>query len=900
VADYWDYSPTGHQGVIVLRSDTITGYTQYFTARIIANTALAQGGTSTLTIDSPAPATAYNGYQIYGTAGGASYVYRRYAVTNAAVAAQMTNHFPYPVAYRNSDGTAATLTSYPAGTVFYSQSGSAPYEQSSIGIECDAESGTILTARPTALVFSADGVTATPINDFQAFVPVNTGALEVRSPTTGYQGTAFSQLGIERMKVITCLDWKDSSNTLNMTAFASEYLATVEDIVYEGSLRYFGLLAAALLIGHKLNITGLTYPTGWDSFAIPIIGIDLEYCERSGATSYITTVTFSNRRAPYSGAALQRPGVLGQPFGIGQTQLRASAPPTVPSAAGRWGPAAAPSDQPGATDSDSGASPALAAALGGGPAPSDALAGSLPGGPQVSATDALVGQSDSPAAPLSGGAASSPKTGLADQVGRQRARQRLAEGRTVRFSRKPPSFPPRLADTFARSHSGPDVDSVSESGDDADPMTFTGQDDGTDTSRANPMTNSSKGSPNDQRVDRVSGTFDGSMGGSAAAVRAARLQEIPDSVSRPRDADVRSRETNQASGTSTIRVGTGDSHPSRRASDKPIKAVAPSKLEGRYWEGVGQVFRGYGDAVVGTAKCAAFMARHPIQTLQGIGTAIRHPIATGQAIGQMIGEKSGTLRGQGELVGDVLIGVATGGAVKAVSKTAVVAKIASKLKRVAGAAEAAAEGADAAGSAEAAAAEVVEAPAIPPQQSLPAPAAQQSLPAPAAQQSLPAASSAATGSGRTVHYHARQHYGGAQTVRARAQTGRVVLDDALNASAPGVRDRVLLNDRIVAPGQWKDGNIVLSRSAIRAVADETGDSVRRVLYDTAYHESFHGAIEPVAKRVSKWLGVDDIYDASYQAMLRGEGRGLWYRAEEGAAELHGRLRGFLRDRWGWR
>ena len=217
-ADYWDYSPTGHQGVIVLRSDTITDYTQFFTARIIANTALAPGGTSTLTIDSPAPATTYNSYQIYGTAGGASYVYRRYQVTNAEIAAQMTNYFPYPVAYRNSDGTAATLTSTPAGTVFYSQSGSPPYQQSPIGVECDAESGTILTARPTALVFSADGVTPTPVNDFQAFVPVNTGALEVRFPTTGYQGTAFTRLGIARTKVITCLDWKDSSNTLNMTA----------------------------------------------------------------------------------------------------------------------------------------------------------------------------------------------------------------------------------------------------------------------------------------------------------------------------------------------------------------------------------------------------------------------------------------------------------------------------------------------------------------------------------------------------------------------------------------------------------------------------------------------------------------------------------------------------------
>jgi hypothetical protein len=85
---------------------------------------------------------------------------------------------------------------------------------------------------------------------------------------------------------------------------------------------------------------------------------------------------------------------------------------------------------------------------------------------------------------------------------------------------------------------------------------------------------------------------------------------------------------------------------------------------------------------VGTAKSVAFVVRHPIRTLQGLGRALLHPIETGQAIGQMISEKSGTLRGQGELVGDVLIGVATGGAVKAASKTATLAKITSKLRQV--------------------------------------------------------------------------------------------------------------------------------------------------------------------------------------------------------------------------
>ena len=315
-------------------------------------------------------------------------------------------------------------------------------------------------------------MTPTPVNDFQAFVPVNTGALEVRSPATGYQGTAFTELGIERTKVVTCLDWKDSSNTLNMTVFASEYLATVQDIVYEGALPYFGLLAARADDRAEAQHHRIDLPHGLGFVRHPDHRGGAGILRASGATNYITTVAFSNRRAPFSGAALKRPAVLGQPLGIGLTELRAGLPPPVPSAAGQWSPAAAASDQDGATDSNSGDSPvpvaalgggpapddALAgslpggsqasptdplvgpaetpplhrarrerriptaatpprsgAALGGGPAPSDALAGTLPGGSQTSATDSVLGQTDSTPAPLSGGATPSPETGVADE-----------------------------------------------------------------------------------------------------------------------------------------------------------------------------------------------------------------------------------------------------------------------------------------------------------------------------------------------------------------------------------------------------------------------------------------------------------------------------------------------------
>ena len=57
--------------------------------------------------------------------------------------------------------------------------------------------------------------------------------------------------------------------------------------------------------------------------------------------------------------------------------------------------------------------------------------------------------------------------------------------------------------------------------------------------------------------------------------------------------------------------------------------------------------------------------------------------------------------------------------------------------------------------------------------------------------------------------------------------------------------RVVLNDRIIAPGQWKDGKILLSRTAIRDVAAETWGLITRVLYDTAYHETSTDSSNPL-------------------------------------------------------
>lgn len=326
-ADYWDQSSTGHLGTIVLSSDTITGITQQWTARITANTSLSPGGTSTLTIDNPAPATTYTSYQIFGTGGGASVVGRRYKVSNAAMAAAMQQYFPYPVAYRNADGLSASLTTSPSATVFYSASGTAPYQELGVGVAAiDPDAGTITLSKPVQLVFSADGVTPVWPDDVQVFIPVASGILEsVYPPNSGgspvYAGTSHSVEGLSETKVVTVREWRDYSNQSNMTAWASEMLDSLKDTVIEGDVAYMGLLSSVLTPGHAVNLPGNPYTSGWESAALPVQRVTLEYHESRSPTSYTTTLHVSNRRALYAGEAFMRPSQVGLPVGIPDGQL---------------------------------------------------------------------------------------------------------------------------------------------------------------------------------------------------------------------------------------------------------------------------------------------------------------------------------------------------------------------------------------------------------------------------------------------------------------------------------------------------------------------------------------------------------------------------------------------------
>src|SRR5271157_1588450 len=313
-ANQLDQTDTGQHAIITVYSDTVTNLQQMFSARVTANTAMTAGGTSDLTLDRALPSTAYNGYRLYALSTAGNVVWRRYKVTNSFIAAQMQQFFPYPFAFRNSDGTAATLTTSPVCTVYWSSSGSPPYNQSAIGVQIDPISGTITTVSPTSLVYG--GGVVTPPTDVQVFLPVANGSLEVQAPSGGgYGGTLYTVEGISRTKTVTVREWRDYSLNTSMQTYANELFDSIKDVVVEGTILYLGLATTYLAPGQAVSITGNGYTTGYESVALPVESVDVQFNAGPGGTACVSTLHLSNRKARYAGEVVVRPAVTGQQIG---------------------------------------------------------------------------------------------------------------------------------------------------------------------------------------------------------------------------------------------------------------------------------------------------------------------------------------------------------------------------------------------------------------------------------------------------------------------------------------------------------------------------------------------------------------------------------------------------------
>lgn len=322
-ADYWP----GILAHVTLIDDAASGAITYqITRRIIANTALSSGGTSTLTLDVDLPAgSAYDRAEIVGIPAG-SHVHRRYkfASTRQDAAARIVRRFPFPVATGDLGlgYQGAARTSRPFGWNVKASSGfnvGQPFIlQFSIYTDPDDNLVKIITAEPTIAPWTlpADrdigGNAVTKPDDIRVLAPVSKGPLEIRVPAADdappWEGRAYTIHGLEFELVLDLDGWLYIGDESRATTFAQDLLDSLKDPVITGAVEVIGFDADALDAGGIESIE-LETAAGFDALdddlvgvPLPVQSVELRWNTAPGsATNFTTVVNLSNRTFPYHG-----------------------------------------------------------------------------------------------------------------------------------------------------------------------------------------------------------------------------------------------------------------------------------------------------------------------------------------------------------------------------------------------------------------------------------------------------------------------------------------------------------------------------------------------------------------------------------------------------------------------
>lgn len=326
--DFWDQSSDGHHGALMLIDTVATGIDQQITVKVESNSALSgDNAYSWIVADRALPATTYKRFRLIGTAGDASDVYREYRPTNAYHRASLLSRFPFPVALRASDGSSATVTSFPTATILHSSSRKAPYMAAACGVDTDTDEGHFRLHRPAVTFFgnqsnltTAGGMKAEndPV-DVQIWAPINRGNLTATSPADiggipQYSGTAYTESGISRTLTISVPSWLDRGNQTRMNAYAADVLASVQDIEVVGSIPLVGYAASYVLDATTAVEISATYQTPWDDLTLPVVECSVEFDDAS-AEKYRTNLSVSTRRASFGADLYTRAPALGYSLG---------------------------------------------------------------------------------------------------------------------------------------------------------------------------------------------------------------------------------------------------------------------------------------------------------------------------------------------------------------------------------------------------------------------------------------------------------------------------------------------------------------------------------------------------------------------------------------------------------
>lgn len=297
---------------------------------VTSNGALTAGGTTTVTWDAtvPLPNTNYTSYILVGTAGVRVDVGRLYYVREPSSGATGTSTFlgprllpasPRPLSFGNNGRTANSalgstsggLASGPVAQVMWSSTGATTSLQAfpitlqvvpSLGAirldEPDVKATSLMSDLETG--YPTTYATGKPV-DIVAMVPYNRGGLVARKPATSYEGTAYTEDGLERILQLFIDDWTYSADSSNIELLCQEHLDTVKDIVWEGSITHRGYPSFDPLdMGYSLalSVSGTSVP--WDSINHPVRSVTVRWNPGEGLL-HAVEFHFGNRQRPFQG-----------------------------------------------------------------------------------------------------------------------------------------------------------------------------------------------------------------------------------------------------------------------------------------------------------------------------------------------------------------------------------------------------------------------------------------------------------------------------------------------------------------------------------------------------------------------------------------------------------------------
>lgn len=287
-------------GTISVRRSLGTGIDDFRSRKIIANTALAPGGTSVLTLDFPLPVdTGWVDYRL-SAEGGGSDVYRLYKVTNPTVGRHLVPYSAQPVAMSTASGTTSLASSIPKAWVVY-QSIEFPLDVDILPSteEIRVKLPVVYPLNTLPRLRQGNPGLLEP-DDVQAGLFFATDVLDVREPETGFEGTGYTEDGQAREYVYDIPEWTYEGDAEQYRKLARMLLESMKDTIREGGVPYNSVREDILAQGPFVNMdvyaTGPGgYTTGWENARMAVRAPRLSWEEGSGSPLRMD-MEVSNRR----------------------------------------------------------------------------------------------------------------------------------------------------------------------------------------------------------------------------------------------------------------------------------------------------------------------------------------------------------------------------------------------------------------------------------------------------------------------------------------------------------------------------------------------------------------------------------------------------------------------------